>query len=130
MVVCTTELGTVAKYAPQFEKRSCKMIGLSCNDESSHQKWVADIDEVMKTKVQFPIIADPDRVVARRYGMLGYQDDTPKVRSADEGQRAGPHRPGEQDQQPKLPLTVRAVFIIDPKHEIRAILTYPATCGR
>jgi alkyl hydroperoxide reductase subunit AhpC len=50
--------------------------------------------------------------VARLYGMLGYQDDTPK------------------DKQPKLPLTVRTVFIIDPSHVIRLILIYPASCGR
>ena len=110
--VCTTELGTVAKYSQQFAQRSVKPIGLSCNDASSHNGWIKDIEEVMETQVHFPIIADADRKVARLYGMLGYQDDLP------------------EDQQPKMPLTVRCVFVIDPSHKIRLILVYPASCGR
>ena len=79
--VCTTELGAVAKYAPEFAKRSVKTIGLSCDGVQSHLKWIKDIEMVNSVKVEFPIVADPDRTVARLYGMLGYQDDTPKVRA-------------------------------------------------
>jgi glutaredoxin/glutathione-dependent peroxiredoxin len=101
----------VARYGPEFAKRSVKTIGLSCNDKTSHEGWIKDINEVNGVTVEFPIIADPERKVARLYGMLGYQDDTPK------------------DAQPKMPLTVRLVFIIDPSKAIRAMLAYPASAG-
>ncbi len=68
----------MSKYAAEFAKRSVKVIGLSCDDATSHQGWIKDIEEVNKVKVEFPIIVDPERKVARLYGMLGYQDDTPK----------------------------------------------------
>ena len=102
----------MAKYAPQFAERSVKVIGLSCDDTSSHQGWIKDINEVNDVNVQFPIIADEKRTVARLYGMLGFQDDLPL------------------DQQPKVALTVRYVFVIDPNKVIRCVLGYPASCGR
>ena len=110
--VCTTELGAAAKAAAEFAKRSVKMIGLSCDDAASHKGWIKDINEVNGCSVEFPIIADADRKVARLYGMLGYQDDLPA------------------DQQPKVPLTVRCVYVIDPSKKIRLVLVYPASCGR
>merc|ERR1719420_173240 len=108
--VCTTELGRVALYADQFKARNVKTIGLSCDSVDSHKAWIADINEVNKTEVHYPIIADESRDIARAYGMLGELDDT--------------------DVQPKVPLTVRCVFLIDPAKKIRLVLVYPASCGR
>ena len=110
--VCTTEMGAVAKYHDKFAKRGVKVIGLSCNDAESHKGWIKDVNETQGVQVQFPIIVDSDRKIARAYGMLGYQDDVPL------------------EDQPKMPLTVRCVFIIDPSKKIRLILAYPASCGR
>jgi len=107
--VCTTELGTVAKMLPEFEKRGVKVAGLSVDAVDSHDKWIEDINETQNTKVTYPIIADSDRSIAVKYGML---DQT------------------ELEKKTGLPLTVRSVFVIDPNKKIRLILTYPASCGR
>jgi len=107
--VCTTELGEVAKRAHEFEKRNTKFVGLSVDPVNKHAEWVKDIDETQHTTVKYPIIADHDRKVAKLYGML---DQT------------------ELEQGTGLPLTVRAVFIIDPSKKIRLIIIYPASCGR
>lgn len=109
--VCTTELGVVARLQPQFEERKVKVIGLSANDLESHDKWIADINEVNDVKLSFPIIADADRKVSALYDMLDYQDIT-NIDSKG------------------IPFTVRSVFIIDPKKVIRLILSYPASTGR
>ena len=108
--VCTTELGTLAKYENEFLKRNTKVIGLSVDDVDSHLQWVNDIEEVNETVVKYPIIADKNREISTKYGMLGELDDT--------------------NTQPTMPLTVRCVFIIDPLKKIRLILVYPASCGR
>lgn len=110
--VCTTELGAVARYKPEFDKRNVKLIAVSCDPVESHNGWIGDINETQKCTVNFPIIADPERKVARLYGMIGYHDDMPK------------------DKQPNPALTVRCVFIIDPTKTVRLILVYPASCGR
>ncbi|KAF9971434.1 hypothetical protein BGZ73_005624 [Actinomortierella ambigua] len=109
--VCTTELGEVARLAGEFEKRGVKVIGISANDLDSHEKWVADINEVNNVEVKFPIIADPTREISALYDMLDYQDITNVDAKG-------------------IPFTVRSVFIIDPKKTIRLILTYPASTGR
>ncbi|KAI8837093.1 thioredoxin-like protein [Chytridium lagenaria] len=109
--VCTTELGQVAKLNDEWEKRGVKVLGLSCNTLESHEAWIADIDETQNCSVKFPIIADKDRKIATLYDMLDHQDAT----NID---KVG------------MPLTVRSVFIIDPKNVIRLILTYPASTGR
>jgi len=102
--VCTTELGTVANIKAEFEKRNCKVIALSVDDVKSHQGWIGDIEETQHTKMNFPIIADPDKKVSNLYDMIHPEwNDT---------------------------LTVRSVFIIDPKKKIRTMLTYPASTGR
>jgi len=102
--VCTTELGQVSKIKNEFDKRGVKVIGLSVDPLESHRGWVSDIEEVEKTKVNFPIIADYDRKVANLYGMIHPNaDDT---------------------------FTVRSVFIIDPQKRLRLTLTYPAATGR
>jgi alkyl hydroperoxide reductase subunit AhpC len=102
--VCTTELGTVAKLKPEFDKRNVKVIALSVDDVPSHKKWTVDIEETQKTKLNYPIIGDGDRKVASLYGMIHPQADNT--------------------------LTVRSVFIIDPNKKVRASFTYPASSGR
>jgi alkyl hydroperoxide reductase subunit AhpC len=102
--VCTTELGTVAKLKPEFEKRGVKVIGLSVDPIADHQGWVKDIEETQSCKLNFPLIADPDKSVANLYDMI---------------------HPNANDS-----FTVRSVFIIDPNKKVRLILTYPASTGR
>ena len=102
--VCTTELGTVAKYLPEFTARNVKVLALSVDSVQSHQEWISDIDSTQNTTVEYPIIADEDQTVAELYGMLHPESDTT--------------------------LTVRSVFIIDPSKKIRLTLTYPASAGR
>jgi len=102
--VCTTELGAVAKLKGEFEKRNCRVIAISVDDAKSHKGWIGDIEETQHTKMNFPILADPDRKVADLYGMI---------------------HPNANDT-----LTVRSVFFIDPNKKIRAMITYPASTGR
>ncbi|MGA3038079.1 MAG: peroxiredoxin [Vulcanimicrobiaceae bacterium] len=102
--VCTTELGYVGKLLPEFKKRNVKVIGLSVDPVDSHSGWVKDIEETQNTKVDYPIIADPDRKVAGMYGMMHPAHDEV--------------------------FTVRTVFVIDPKKKVRLMITYPQTCGR
>ncbi|TGZ81177.1 thioredoxin-like protein [Ascodesmis nigricans] len=113
--VCTTELGAFAKLEPEFTKRNVRLIGLSANDIDSHAEWEKDIDEVtgsaMTSGGGFPIIADEKREVAFMYDMVDQQQV-------------------EQYMSGTLPLTIRSVFIIDPKKTIRLIMTYPASTGR
>ncbi|ESK95444.1 1-cys peroxiredoxin [Moniliophthora roreri MCA 2997] len=114
--VCTTELGEVARRAPEFAKRNTKVIGISANNLDEHYKWVEDINAfggktAGPTDVQFPIIADGDRKISYLYDMLDYQDATNRDAKG-------------------LPFTIRTVFIIDPKKIIRLKLDYPAVAGR
>jgi thioredoxin-dependent peroxiredoxin len=102
--VCTTELGRVAKLKGEFEKRNAKVVALSVDDVESHKKWIGDIEETQHTKMNFPILGDADRKVSKLYDMI---------------------HPEANDT-----LTVRSVFVIDPKKKIRLMLTYPASTGR
>ena len=102
--VCTTELGTVAKIKPEFEKRNVKVIAISVDKINDHHGWIKDINETQNTRVNYPIIADPDHKVANLYGMI---------------------HPNALDS-----LTVRSVFIIGPDKKIKLTLTYPASTGR
>ena len=102
--VCTTELGYTAKLKPEFDKRGVKAIGLSVDPVEDHVTWSEDIEETQGHKVNFPMIADPDGKIANLYGMI---------------------HPNASDT-----LTVRSVFIVDPKKKIRLTLTYPASTGR
>jgi len=102
--VCTTELGYVGKLIPEFKKRNVKVIGLSVDPVDSHSGWVKDIEETQNSKVDYPIVADPDRKVAGLYGMMHPAHDEV--------------------------FTVRTVFVIDPKKKVRLMITYPQTCGR
>ncbi|HEY1779625.1 MAG TPA: DUF924 family protein [Roseiarcus sp.] len=109
--VCTTELGAAARLEPEWAKRGVKVIGLSVDSASDHQRWIADINETQGAVVNFPIIADKDREVATLFGML---DPTHF--------RHGPHLGQTQ--------TVRNVFIISPSKRVELILCYPAFVGR
>jgi len=102
--VCTTELGMVSKIKKEFEKRNCKVIAVSVDDVESHKKWIGDIEETQKAKMNFPILGDADRKVSNLYGMI---------------------HPAANDT-----LTVRSVFFIDPNKKVRAMITYPASTGR
>jgi len=102
--VCTTELGTVAKLKSEFEKRGVKVIGLSVDSLDDHQGWARDIEETQGVKLNFPLIADSDRVVSKLYDMI---------------------HPNANDT-----LTVRSVFVIDSDKKVRLTLTYPAATGR
>jgi alkyl hydroperoxide reductase subunit AhpC/ABC-type branched-subunit amino acid transport system ATPase component len=99
--VCTTELGTVAKLKPEWDKRNVKPIGLSVDPVDSHISWEGDIEETQGQAVNFPMIADPERTVADLYDMI---------------------HPNASDT-----MTVRSVFVIDPANKVRLILTYPAS---
>lgn len=109
--VCTTELGEVARLSSDFKQRGVKVIGLSANDISSHHKWIDDINEVGKTRVDYPIIGDHERKVATLYDMLDALDPTNVDAKG-------------------IPFTVRDVFVIDPKKVIRLKISYPASTGR
>ena len=111
--VCTTELGSLAKLKPEFEKRNVKVIGLSVDPVSDHVKWLDDIKDVTSHTVTYPIIADEKLEVAKLYNML--EDDagvTSMGRTAVDNQ------------------TVRTVFIIRPDKRIGLYLTYPMATGR
>jgi thioredoxin-dependent peroxiredoxin len=102
--VCTTELGEVAKLKPEFDKRNVKAIALSVDDVASHNGWVGDIEETQGTKLNYPILADPDKKVSDLYDMIH-----PNANAK---------------------LTVRSVFIIDNNRKLRTVFTYPPSTGR
>ena len=102
--VCTTELGTVAKYKNEFDKRNVKVVALSVDGLDSHKGWIQDINETQNTTVNFPIIADEDRTVSELYDMIHPNADSK--------------------------LTVRSVFVIDDNKKVKLIITYPASTGR
>jgi alkyl hydroperoxide reductase subunit AhpC len=102
--VCTTELGEVARLRPEWDKRNVKPIGLSVDPVEAHHKWEVDIKETQGHALDFPMIADPDGRVSKLYDMIHPESD-PTV-------------------------TVRSVFVIDPNHKVRLILTYPPSTGR
>lgn len=111
--VCTTELGSVAGLKPEFEKRNCKIIGLSIDPVVNHDEWAKDIEETQGHAVNFPIIGDTDLAVAKLYNML--PADEP---GTSEGRTAATNA------------TVRSLFIIGPDKKIKLTLTYPMTTGR
>jgi len=111
--VCTTELGYVAKLKPEFEKRNCKVIGLSIDPVENHAGWADDIEETQGTKVNFPMIADTDLKVALLYNMFPADEDT-----------------GMENRTAMTNATVRTVFIIGPDKNIKLTMSYPMTTGR
>jgi len=112
--VCTTELGSLAKLKPEFEKRNVKVMGLSVDPVSDHIKWLDDIKDVCGLKPNYPIIADEKLEIAKLYNMLQVDLEA----SSSEGRTA-------LDNQ-----TVRTVFIVGPDKKVKLFLTYPMTTGR
>lgn len=111
--ICTTELGYAAKLKPDFEKRNCKIIGLSVDPVSDHVEWAKDIESSQGHAVNYPMIGDEDLKVAKLYDML----------PADAGESAEGRTAVDN-------LTARTVFIIGPDKKIKAMLTYPMSTGR
>ena len=111
--VCTTELGYMAKLAPEFKKRNCKVIGLSVDPVESHVKWEKDIEETQGTKVNYPMIGDTDLAIAKLYDMLPAEE-----KGTFEGRTAATNQ------------TVRSVFVVGPDKKVKLQLTYPMTTGR
>ena len=112
--VCTTELGSLAKLKPEFEKRNVKVMGLSVDPVSDHIKWLDDIKDVCGLKPNYPIIADEKLEIAKLYNMLQVDLEA----SSSQGRTA-------LDNQ-----TVRTVFIVGPDKKVKLFLTYPMTTGR
>ena len=102
--VCTTELGRAAKLKGEFDRRGVRILAVSVDPLESHEGWIKDIEDTQDVKFNFPILADADRKVSTLYDMI---------------------HPEANDT-----FTVRAVFLIDDKRKIRAIITYPASTGR
>ena len=111
--VCTTELGYMAGLKSEFEKRNCKIIGLSVDPVTDHGKWASDIEKTQGHAVTYPMIGDSDLNVAKMYGMLPAEaGDTCAGRTA------------------ATNATVRTVFVIGPDKKIKLMLIYPMTTGR
>lgn len=102
--VCTTEMGRTAQLAEQFAARNTKPLGLSTDTAEEHLKWIADVNDTQHTNLHFPIVADPDLEISKKFDMI---------------------HPEESDTQ-----AVRSVFIIDPELKIRLTMTYPMNVGR
>jgi len=111
--VCTTELGYMAKLAPEFEKRNCKVIGLSVDPVVNHSKWASDIEETQGHAVTYPMIGDPELKIAKLYDML----------PADAGETSEGRTAANN-------ATVRTVFIIGPDKKVKLMLSYPMSTGR
>jgi alkyl hydroperoxide reductase subunit AhpC len=111
--VCTTELGYMAGLKPEFDKRGCKIIGLSVDPVSDHTRWQKDIEETQGHAVTYPLIGDSELTVAKLYDMLPAE-----AGSSSQGRTAATNA------------TVRSVFVIGPDKKIKTMLTYPMSTGR
>lgn len=111
--VCTTELGSLAALKPEFEKRNCKIIGLSVDSVDDHNAWIGDIEDTVGIPVNFPLIGDTDLKIAKRYGMIhpNATGDASERNAADNA-------------------TVRSVFIVGPDKRVKLMITYPMSTGR
>jgi len=111
--VCTTELGSVARLKPEFDKRGVKVIGLSVDSVEKHGKWSKDIEETQGIAPNYPMIGDPDLSVSKLYGMLpaDLQGNSDSRTAADNQ-------------------TVRSVFVIGPDKKIKLTISYPMSTGR
>jgi alkyl hydroperoxide reductase subunit AhpC len=109
--VCTTELGYMAGLKPEFDKRNTKIIGLSVDPVSDHQKWMKDIEETQGHAINYPLIGDADLTVAKLYDMIHP--------AASGGSRTAVDN-----------ATVRSVFLIGPDKKVKAMLVYPMSAGR
>ena len=108
--VCTTEIGRLALKYDKLSEMDCLVATLSVDPVKSHNEWLEDVVAHCENKIEikFPIIGDQDRSISMAYGMID---------------------PGSSDEQ-KLPLTIRAVFIINPENKLMLSLNYPACVGR
>lgn len=102
--ICTSEILAFAAIQPKLEENNCMLMGLSTDSNRSHISWIQTIEEFTGEKIGFPIIADEDKKIASRYGMIMH---------------------GEYGEE-----TSRCVFIIDPLQKIRAFSCYPVPTGR
>ncbi|MGH8286371.1 MAG: peroxiredoxin [Steroidobacteraceae bacterium] len=111
--VCTTELGYMAGLKPQFDRRNCKIIGLSVDSVGDHKTWAKDIEETQGHAINYPLIGDSDLVVAKLFDMIH------------------PNASGTaKERTPADNATVRSVFVIGPDKKIKAMITYPMSTGR
>ncbi len=111
--VCTTELGAVAGLKDEFEKRNCKILGISVDGVSDHKAWSGDIEASQGHALNYPLIGDPELKVVKLYDMLPAEaGDTCEGRTAADN------------------ATARSVFLIGPDKKIKATLTYPMSTGR
>ena len=111
--VCTTELGYMAGLKPEFEKRNCKIMGLSVDPVEDHERWVGDIEQTQGHAVNYPLIGDDDLAVAKLYDMIH-----PNAGNKSQGRTAVDNA------------TVRSVFVVGPDKKIKLVLTYPMSTGR
>jgi alkyl hydroperoxide reductase subunit AhpC len=111
--VCTTELGALAKLKPEFDKRNCKIVGLSVDPVSNHTKWAKDIEETQGAAPNYPMIGDSNLEVSKLYGML-----PASTTGTSEGRT------------PADNATVRNVYVIGPDKKVKLVLAYPMTTGR
>ncbi len=102
--VCSTELTELARRSKEFEQRGVRLIGISVDSIHSHLAWVQNLQKILDVRLPYPLIADSPRSVSELYGML---------------------HPNES-----ATVTVRALFVIDPKRTIRSIIYYPLNVGR
>jgi len=102
--VCSTELTEFARRENEFAALNAKLIGLSVDSIHSHLAWIENLKQILGVEIPYPMIADLDMKVSRLYGML---------------------HPGAS-----ATATVRAVFLIDPKRVVRALVYYPMNVGR
>jgi alkyl hydroperoxide reductase subunit AhpC len=111
--VCTTELGYMAKAKPEFDRRNVKILGISIDSVSDHQRWKNDIQETQGAAVTYPLIGDTNMSVAKLYGMIhpNAEGDASMRKAADNA-------------------TVRTVFVIGPDKKIKLLISYPMTTGR
>ncbi|EEC43604.1 predicted protein [Phaeodactylum tricornutum CCAP 1055/1] len=108
--VCTTEIGRLALKYDDLQRMDCLVATLSVDPVKSHQEWLQDVVAHCENEIEvkFPIIGDADRSISTAFGMLDA---------------------GNSDEQ-ELPLTIRAVFIINPENKLMLSLNYPACVGR
>jgi thioredoxin-dependent peroxiredoxin len=111
--VCTTELGYMAGLKSEFDKRNCKILGLSVDPVTDHTRWAKDIEETSGHSVTYPLIGDPELKIATLYDML-----PAGAGSTSQGRTAANNA------------TVRSVFVIGPDKKVKAMLTYPMSTGR
>src|ERR671911_557631 len=111
--VCTTELGYMARIKPEFDKRNTKILGISVDGLTNHEKWSKDIEASQGAPVNYPLIGDPQLKVVKLYDML----------PAEAGDTSEGRTPADN-------ATARSVFIVGPDKKIKATLTYPMSTGR